>query len=159
MRAEKLLVIGVVIIVAALWAVQPEAARARQPYRESPQRFGKRLLTAIHTGNWKLAQTLLPNGLEAMQLSLPGLTTATGYQTFLAKRRRGFAKVVAKFRRKGCRTVHFSRFKYGPKVTKHGVQVFQSVDLFALCDGREVWVADPDQVFMYQGRWRLLEFD
>jgi hypothetical protein len=38
------------------------------------------------------------------------------------------------------------------------VSIYDSIDVFARCDGREIWIGDPDGIFRTAAGWRLLEF-
>ncbi len=69
--------------------------------------------------------------------------------------------MVAKYRRKypaGCKKLIFSRLKKGTSKMRGKVNTISSIDLFAKCDGREIWLADPDSLLQTSAGWRLLEF-
>ena len=75
----------------------------------------------------------------------------------------GEAKVLAKLGRKypqGCSKLVYSRVKKDGERKKGGRTTIGSVDVFGLCDGREIWLADPDGLFdTAAGEWRLMELD
>jgi hypothetical protein len=123
--------------------------------------LGRLLVAAIHTGDEAAAFRLLPTLAEMKQVGLLRGGSEEKYKKFLAKRRRGFARVVAKYRRKypaGCKKLEFSRLVKGTSKMRGKVNTISSIDLFARCDGREIWLADPDMLVQTSAGWKLLEF-
>jgi hypothetical protein len=123
--------------------------------------LGRLLVAAIHKGDESAAFRLLPTLAEMKQVGLMHDASEEKYKEFLAKRRRGFARVVAKFRRKypsGCKQLDLSRLVKKDAKMRGKIKTISSIDLFAKCDGREIWLADPDMLLRTSAGWRLLEF-
>ncbi len=123
--------------------------------------LGRLLVAAIDKGDEAAAFRLLPTLAEMKQVGLMRNASEETYKKFLAKRRRGFARVVAKYRRKypaGCKKLTFSRLVTRGGKMRDKTKIISSIDLFAKCDGREIWIADPDMLLQTSAGWRLLEF-
>ena len=118
-------------------------------------------MAAIDKGDEAAAFRLLPTLVEMKQVGLTQVASEEAYKKFLAKRRRGFTRVVAKYRRKnpaGCKKLTFSRLITRGSKMRGKTKIISSIDLFAKCDGREIWLADPDFLLQTSAGWRLLEF-
>lgn len=128
---------------------------------KTPEALGQLLVEAIHKGDEARALKLVPTRAEFGELGFKGPASEQGYAKFVAKRRRGFAKVIKKHRRKhpSCAKLVFSRMKKEKPRKMRKADSIPSVDLFAKCDGTEIWVADPDFLVKTSGGWRLLEFN
>ena len=167
------LIVGVVLTLSlCVWGCKGETtdrqskepASARTTKSTALEGFGAGLATAIWKGDLESAMKFVPTLEELQKIGMLSKSdkAATAYQAFLEKRKKGFARVTAKFKRKnpnGCKTFSFSRIVKRQKRKLGSVEAYQSVDLFAKCDGREIWVADPDMVFKTEAGWRLMEFN
>lgn len=115
---------------------------------------------AVHKNDVALALKLIPSREELRRAGLAKLATEERHAQLVARARRDFAKVVAKYARKnpgGCKRLVFARVKLGPQQTRGALSLYDSIDIFAKCDGREIWIADPEGVFPSIGGWRLME--
>jgi hypothetical protein len=123
--------------------------------------MGKALLKAIKSGSFVEAKKLLPTIKEIAKLG--DKPSKKKYSKFLKQRKNGFNKIVKKFKKKlkgyNCKKITFSKIKLGRRKTKGALVAYSSMDLFAKCDSKEIWVADPDGLIKFGKKWKLMEFD
>lgn len=115
---------------------------------------------AVHKNDVALVLKVIPTREELRRAGLGKLATEERHAQLVARARRDFAKVVAKYARKnplGCKRLVFARVKLGPRQARGALSIYDSIDIFAKCDGREIWIADPEGAFPSIGGWRLIE--
>ena len=117
-RIPLLLTLTLLLTLLAACGTTSSKQPPKNKAKEKPARaaslddLGKKLVQAIQRNDEASAFTLLPTQAEMSQAGFADFATAQGYKKFLAKRRRGFARVTAKYRRKypgGCKRLEYSR--------------------------------------------------
>lgn len=160
-RSLRLLFLALVLGAGALW-LPPDTGQAA-PRRGTPptvEALAAQFILAVHRNDVALVLKLIPSRVELRRAGLAKLDTEDSHAQLVARARRDFAKVMAKYARKnpgGCKRLVFTRVKLGPQKQRGGHSFYDSIDIFARCDGREIWLADPEGAFQSIGGWRLIE--